>query len=117
MQLAQPGPIVSVPATTALEANRCVGIAGTYEADKRPLGVTQAKYASGEMAALQTSGIVVVEAGGGITAGDMVKVDAAGKVVTHTAGVTYTATDLEKLAGRAIDTASGDGIFIRVKLV
>lgn len=110
---------LSIEAGEALTAKRFVDFEGKHTVDKRCIGVTIDDCDNGGMASVVGSGIAVVEAGNGITAGDHVKSDADGKALTLTYP-TDTAANLAaaivKFCGIALDTASGAGVFIRVKL-
>ena len=113
MKARNQGPMLSVVATEALTKNRFVDPLGAHTADKKPLGVAIFDADSGGEATIQGAGIAVVEAGGAITAGNLVSSDADGKAVALTLSA---ATDAEKIAGVAIDAASADGDIITVKL-
>jgi hypothetical protein len=73
------------------------------------IGVRQTKSKLNEAATIVHSGVSIVEAGGVITAGDLLKTDATGKVLLSTAGAVT--------VGRALESASGTGIQIAVLLI
>lgn len=111
MKARQTGDMITITAGEALTKRRFVDFEGKHTVDKPAIGVTIFDVDSGDQAQLQGQGIAVVESGGGITAGDLVKSDANGKAVT--AGTTWDV----KVCGVALDTASGAGEFIQVKLL
>lgn len=111
MKAYQTGPILTIQAGEALTARRFVDFEGKHSADKPALGATIFDVDSGDQASVQAVGIAVLESGGGITAGDLVKSDADGKAVS--AGTTW---DI-KVCGFALDSAAGAGQFINVKLL
>lgn len=111
MKAYQVGPIITIKAGEALSARRFVDSGGLHTVDKPAIGVTLFAVDNGDQAQLQATGIAVVEAGGGITAGNLVKSDADGKAVD--AGTTWDV----KVCGVALDTAGGAGEFIQVKLL
>jgi len=107
------GPYLTVLATEALTKNRFVDVAGAHTVDKKPLGVAVFDADSGDEATVQATGIAVVEAGGAISAGDLVSSDANGKAVSLTLSA---ATDAGKIAGVAMSASSADGDIINVKI-
>lgn len=72
------------------------------------VGVRQNLPALNQPTTVVESGIVFIEAGAAVTAGDIVTTDATGRVITAAA------THLQH--GRALETASGAGIQIAVLL-
>ena len=110
MYARQEGPIGTIEAGEALTAKRFIDCAGKHTVDIRPLGVTLFAVDSGDQCQFQMTGIVVVEAGGTITALDLVKADANGKAVS--AGTTW---DI-KVCGTAINSAVSGG-FLSIKLL
>lgn len=77
-----------------------------------PIGIVTNNPASGEAATIIHAGITQAIAGGAITAGDLLKPTAAGKVQT----ATQAATDSYAVVGRALQAATGDGEIITVAL-
>lgn len=108
------GPIVTLEAGEALYKNRFVDYAGTTTADLKAVGVTLFDCASGGQATVQCSGIAVVISGGAITAGNHVSMDANGAAVALTID---NVNDIPKNNGVALDTATGAGEYIRVRLI
>ena len=96
----------SVEAAADLTRLRFVGFDGDVAAeDAAAIGVCEADTGSGEMAPVNTHGVLLVEAGGVIALGAEVEVDGSGKAVTIAAGVSQ---------GRAMDAAAADGDIIRI---
>lgn len=103
--------ILSLPvkATAALTSRRFVTVAGAVPAaGANALGVARSDGATGETVAVDVLGTAVVEAGGAISAGAAVEVDASGRAVTQSTGVTV---------GRALEAAAAAGDFIEVLLI
>lgn len=75
---------------------------------ERVAGVRQTTPRTDEAMTIVNSGISMVEAGGAVTAGDLVSSDATGRAKTAAAG--------EYIAGVALETATGAGIVIAVLL-
>ncbi|MGS5089066.1 capsid cement protein [Hydrogenophaga sp. A37] len=99
---------MSVLAAAALTKQRFVTAAGAVPAAGAYCpGVANANYDAGEQAGLDTHGIIVVEAGAAVTAGDAVQCDASGRAITLAAGASL---------ARALDAATAAGDLIRVKL-
>lgn len=73
------------------------------------VGVRQIKPRLNEACTIVHSGIVFVEAGAAITAGDMITTNAVGQALTAAAG--------NVVHGRALETATGAGIQIAVLLI
>ena len=111
MKASQKGINVSIKAGEALTKYRFVDFSGKHTADKPAIGATIFDVDEGDQATLQSRGVAVLEAGGAITAGNLVKSDANGKAVN--AGTTWDV----KVCGLAIDQAYYDGDFIGVKLL
>lgn len=110
MYARQEGPIGTIEAGEALTAKRFIDAGGLHTVDLPALGVTLYNVDSGDQCQYQMYGEPVVEAGGTITAKDLVKSDANGKAVS--AGTTW---DI-KVCGLAVHSAV-DGGFLRVKLL
>lgn len=108
--------VLTIEAGENLTKKRFVDFEGKHTVNKKALGVAMDDTTSGDQCSLACGGIVVVEAGGSITAGNLVESDADGKAValtltTNTAA--NLATDLVKICGLAMDSASS-GEFLRV---
>ena len=112
MKTRQEGPIISLTAGEDLTAKRFVDFEGKHTVDKKAVGVVIYDTDSGDEATVQCAGIAVVEAGGTITAGDLVSSDADGKAVSLTLSAV---SDVAKICGIALDDAS-NGDYINVKL-
>jgi len=113
MKSYQLGPKCTLTAAEAITANRFVAANGTHTVDIKAVGVALFDTANGDPISLQTEGFPVVEAGGTISAGNIVSMDADGKAVA----LTYdNVNDFIKACGIAIDAAT-DGTFLRVKLI
>ncbi|MFN3328514.1 MAG: DUF2190 family protein [Fervidobacterium pennivorans] len=110
MKTQQPLLKISIKASANLEnLMRFVGFNGNYAgAGAAALGVLDAATNQGEQAPVITYGVVLVEAGAAISAGQAIESDAQGRAVPRTTGV---------LLGYALDAASGGGEIIRIKLV
>lgn len=72
------------------------------------VGVRQNKPKANEATTIVHDGISFVEAGGAIAIGGLVTTDATGRAVAATTG--------QQTHGRALETASGAGVFIAVLL-
>jgi len=114
MKSYQLGPKGTIVAGEAITKNRFVDCLGTTVVDTKCAGVALFDAADGETVTIQMSGIAVVESGGAITAGNHVSADADGKAVALTID---NVDDIPKNNGVALDTASGAGEFIRVRLI
>ena len=128
---------VSWPAKVDLfTVNRFVGVDGDYcKAGKPAIGVLDAPTAEGEMAPLNMDGILLVESGDVITAGDQLASDSVGRAVKAadlsiavSTGSTEVKGDAENptmivaggalpvmILGFALDDAAGAGEFIRYR--
>ena len=96
----------SVEAAADLTRLRFVGFDGDVAAAAAPaVGVCEADSDLGEMAPVNTHGVLLVEAGGAIALAAQVEVGANGKAVTIAAGVAQ---------GRTMDAAAADGDIIRI---
>jgi len=97
----------TVEATTEVEISRLCGFGGTYPAaGAAALGIFADNAVTGDSVAVDL-GIIPVEAGGAVTAGAEVQAGTDGKVIAKAAGI---------VVGRAVDTATADGDFIRIKI-
>lgn len=72
------------------------------------IGVRNNKPKANEATTIVHSGISIVEAGGAVAAGAEVTTDATGRAIAPAAG--------NRVAGVALETASGAGVFIAVLL-
>jgi hypothetical protein len=100
----------TVTATGTIAAHRFVTKAGAQTgADGYAIGVARSAAASGGTLTVDHLGIVPVEAGAAITAGDTLEADSSGRAVTW-------ATSGAKL-GIALEAATAAGQFIRVLLI
>jgi hypothetical protein len=73
------------------------------------VGVRNNKPRANEEATVVGTGISIVEAGAAITVGAYVTTDATGRVITAATG--------HQIHGRALETASGAGVFVAVLLL
>lgn len=114
-----PGPSASITVTANVPARRFIGVTGALcGAAAQPIGVSINAVDSGQVAGVYIGGIVVVEAGGAITAGTHVQSDASGKAVAMTALVNDAANAVNKSAiGVALEASTADGQFIRIRLI
>lgn len=98
----------TVKTTGAVQPHRFVGYDGKQAAAAAAvLGVTEYEGNSGDAVAVDVIGIVLVEAGAALAAGQAVESDAQGCAVALASG---------KAAGTALDAASAQGDLIRVLL-
>lgn len=96
----------SVRATGVLTKHRLVSFAGALAAAADPqVGVANNAYDVGEMAGVNTHGVLLVEAGAAVAVGAQVQSDSTGRAITLAAGVAF---------GRAMDAATAAGDIIRV---
>lgn len=99
-------------ATVALAANRFAAYDGGYPTAaggaKDSQGITETAAAPGEAVAVVTSYSYLVEAGGAVAFGDLVKPDAAGKAIAGTAA---------DHCGRALGAATQAGQLIEVQIL
>jgi Uncharacterized conserved protein (DUF2190) len=103
---------LTVIATAALVANRCVTLAGAYPAaGGLALGVTRSDAAVDGLVPVDVYGAAVLVAGAAITAGATLMAGTDGKAITHDG-------DGDKHPiGRALEAATGDGSLLEVLLV
>ena len=98
--------ITSITAAAALAQRQFVGLDGDVcGAGEKALGVAEYAADSGDQATVNAIGVILVEAGGAISAGAQVESDASGKAVTLSAGASN---------GYALDAAAADGDVIRI---
>lgn len=104
---------VSVKSTGAITENRFITAVGAQTgANGNALGVAQYSVgAAGQMVPVTTLGVLDVEAGGAISAGQLVASDSSGRAV-YRDGTTYTVT-----LGRALNAVSAAGQFVKVHLI
>lgn len=101
-------------AGATLAASRFIEADGTYPAaGGHALGVTETAATSGDLIAVMTLGLAVVEAAGAITEGALVQTDAAGKAATHVAS----GPGAGKALGRAMTSAAAADDRIQVHLI
>ena len=101
---------LTIAASATLVAERFFTFARAVpSADAAVLGVVRTAAVSGDKVPVDVLGTTVCEAGGAITAGDTLKVDGTGKVITW-------ATSGAKV-GIALQAASGTGKFIEILLL
>jgi Uncharacterized conserved protein (DUF2190) len=106
---AYPVVTVSVVATAALTQFRATNVAGALPgAAARSLGFARTNAAIGERVAVDVVGTCVAESGAAITAGAALELDAAGRVITKSAGVTV---------GHALTAATAIGQQVEVQLI
>ena len=101
-----PGLVAGVKAAADLPKQRFLGMDGDLcAAGAFALGVTEADTGEGLMAPYAINGILIVEAGGVVTAEGKVESDASGRAVNYTSG---------EILGRALTGATEAGQFIKV---
>lgn len=109
MKTYQPVLITSVTAAADTVKHRFIGFGGALcGADQKALGVSDADTKSGQQMPVVVVGIALVEASGAISQGARVFSDANGKA---------TATGTNNPNGHAVDSATGAGEIIRVRLI
>lgn len=103
---------ITLVATAALAANRFVAYDGGYPTTaggaKAAQGVTETTAASGEAVSVVTGYSYLVEAGGAVSFGALVKADATGRAVTGS---------LTEHCGRALGAATAEGQLIEVEIL
>jgi hypothetical protein len=103
---------ITLVATAALAAHRFVAYDGGYPTAaggaKDVQGVTETAAASGEAVAVVTSYSYLVEAGGAVAFGALVKPDLTGRAVTGS---------LTEHCGRALGAATAEGQLIEVEIL
>ncbi len=98
--------VLSITAAAALTQRRFIGMDGDVcGAGAKALGAAEFNADAGDQASVNVAGLILVEAGGAITAGAEVESDADGKAIAQSAGVGN---------GYALDAATTDGDVIRV---
>lgn len=96
----------SILAIADLPARRFVGVDGGLVADGgQVFGVVDVSTGAGNMAPANVLGILLVEAGAALAAGDELQSDADSRAITKAAG---------KMAGIALDAAAEAGELIRM---
>jgi len=106
-QIAGDNNTITIIATEAITAKRCVAYNGTHTQYLAAVGVALHATDSGDPISVGVAPIEVIEAGGVVTAGAQVEVDSSGRVIDYTSHV---------IVGRAIDAATAAGEFIRVRM-
>jgi hypothetical protein len=100
---------LTVTAGASLTAGRAVNVAGTVPAGAaNSLGIVDTDAASGDNVAVTVLGTAIATAGAPITAGALLEVGTAGKLVTRSAGA---------IVGRALTAAGADNDQIEVLLI
>lgn len=100
---------LSVVATAALSANRAVTAAGAVpSAAARCVGFTDYAAAIGERVSYGAMGTVVAEAGAAFAVDAALELDATGRVVTKSAGVTV---------GHALAAATAAGQLVEILVI
>ncbi len=103
---------ITLVATAALAAHRFVAYDGGYPTTaggaKAAQGVTETAAASGEAVSVVTGYSYLVEAGGAVAFGALVKADATGRAVTGS---------LSEHCGRALGAATAEGQLIEVEIL
>ena len=109
-----PGPVnmgvcpITVEVSGTVQAHRFVGVTGAAAgAGANTLGVA-AYDGTDEPTTIDTLGVVSVEAGAALSAGDEIEVDATSRGITKVAG---------KTVARALDDASAEGEYFRAALI
>ncbi len=96
----------SILAASALTARHFIGFDGNACAvGAKALGVAEVNTDTNDMAPANVLGVMLVEAGAAITAGDEIQADATARAVTKTTGVSN---------GFAWDSAAAAGDLIRI---
>ena len=108
-QIASDDDTITIVATAAITAKRCVAYNGTHTASVAAMGVARFATDSGDPISVGVAPIEVIESGTTCTAGGVLKTDSVGRVVDQGgSGV---------IIGRAIDAAGATaGAFIRVRM-
>lgn len=103
---------ITLVATAALLANRFAAYDGGYPTAaggaKAAQGVTETAAAPGEAVAVVTSYSYLVQAGGAVAFGDLVKPDLTGRAVTGS---------LAEHCGRALGAATAEGQLFEVQIL
>ncbi len=103
----KPGIIDSVMAGQNLAKQRFVGFNGRHtNSGDKALGVCDASTEENQLAPVALNGILLIETGGSIAAGDKITSDGQGRA--KTAGVN------DEVNGYAIDESQGSGEIIRI---
>lgn len=100
---------LSVVATTALTQARAVtGLGALPAAAARCLGIARTSAAIGERVSVDVDGTAIAEAGAAVAIDAALELDASGRVVTKSAGVTV---------GRALAASTAAGQMIEILLI
>ncbi len=106
MKTQSPLLILSMAAMAAQTVNRFVGLdGGVCAAGAKAAGVAQFDADATEQVGVASHGLLLVEAGAAIAAGDEVESDATGRAITKTTGASN---------GYALDAAAAAGDVIRI---
>ena len=106
MKTHQPTCTISVLCTAAITVRRFVSLAGAHTAAGAwSPGVSELNCDPGLQATVNTSGVILVEAGAAVAAGAQVESDAQGRAITLASGAAN---------GRALDAAAAAGDVIRI---
>lgn len=103
----QPGIITSITAAADVSGRRFIDHDGNHANAEPSIGVSQFGVKAGEQVPVTCTGIAVVECGGDVTKGGLVKADSAGKAVNLGAA--------GHPLGRALDAGS-NGSLVRILL-
>jgi hypothetical protein len=99
-----------------IEQGMFVGVSGvtfnSSEDNNRSLGVAIAETEVGEMVPVAVTGIALAKAGGAISIGSLISCDTYAYQINLSDPPT--ASELKRVVGKALDTASGAGELIRV---
>ena len=103
---------ITITATGAIAPARFVTAAGAQAAaGANAIGVARTGGAAGDAIPVDVLGVVEVEAGGPVAAGDAVEADAQGRAITQAP------TSTNPRLGRALTAAAAAGERIRVMLI
>lgn len=110
----KPGNAITRTASGSVAAGQIVTVAGAVAvADSTTwLGVASRTVTTGQTMGVYCDGVQYLTASAAIAAGDRVKCAAAGKIATLTAG----SDAYDRLVGKALEAAVGDGSVIAVKM-
>lgn len=96
----------SITAAANLAARRFIDFDGNLANDEAALGVSEVSVSTGQQCPVIAVGIALVETGGDVTKGSLVKADTTGRAINLGAAGTP--------LGRSLDAATGAGKFVRV---
>lgn len=99
---------MTILAAAALTAKRfCTSTGAVPAAGAWCPGVVEADTDAGQLAPVNTHGILLVESGGALAADAQIQTDASGRAITLAAGAAL---------GRTLDACAGAGVIVRVKV-